>query len=182
MMRWVFACPWEGRINVRLSERDCWYCQTPGFVDRHTRRDHNSSAAGSVRTCVRSPGLPRSHSSADWASTSGSWCQRSGAERGNLGRPPCHPSENSHEDGGFISHMTATEFHIYILYWSRGLRQLPVVRAHCSCRTVASPCCSDAGTPHIHELMARGRGVRPCCCWSAASGSERHGHKTCRIR
>lgn len=66
--------------------------------------------------------------------------------------------------------------------WSEQ-RRLPVVRARCSCQTVVSPCCSDAATPHIHELMVRGRGAHPCCCWSAASGSRHtHTHKIYKIR
>lgn len=70
------------------------------------------------------------------------------------------------------------------IYWViiRGIRQLPVERAHCFCQTVGSPCCSDAGTPHNLELMARGKGVHPCCCWSAASGSAQRRHKIYQIR
>lgn len=53
----------------------------------------------------------------------------------------------------------------------RGSRQLPAVRAHCSCQTAGSPCCFDAGTPRTRGPTRRGRGARLCCCWSVASGS-----------
>lgn len=59
---------------------------------------------------------------------------------------------------------------LFFRCWRR-VRVLPVVRARCSCRKAASPCCSDAETPRSRELTGKGKAAHPCCCWTVASGS-----------
>ncbi len=65
----------------------------PNIIKGRLCRHHNLFAAGWSFTFVHSPSLQQIRSLADWESTLGSWCQHSGAEKGNLGWPPCHPSE-----------------------------------------------------------------------------------------
>lgn len=55
-------------------------------------------------------------------------------------------------------------------------RQLPAGRARCFCQTAVWRGCFDGVTPRIHERTVREKAVRPCCCWSDASGSARYKH------